>query len=106
MAKTPATLLPPRFHELDYVVADLGAAIAWWSSVLGVGPLFVSAAFSVPDFLFRGRPSALKITPALSHWGDQQIELTDIAATRHARLAQTAAGWLGCEAVRPLASLG
>jgi catechol 2,3-dioxygenase-like lactoylglutathione lyase family enzyme len=75
MAKGPTTALLPRFHQLGYVVADLAEAMSWWSSVLGVGPFFVSQKFTVPDFLFRGRPSAPTITLALSHWGDQQIEL-------------------------------
>lgn len=75
MVKGPTTAILPRFHQLGYVVADLGAAMAWWSSVLGVGPFFVSQKFTVPDFLFRGRPSAPTITLALSHWGNQQIEL-------------------------------
>lgn len=66
---------PSRFHQLGYVVADLDEAMAWWGRALGVGPFFVTPEFTMPEFLYRGAPSAPSIRLALSHWGDQQIEL-------------------------------
>ena len=66
---------PFRFHQLGYVVADLDTAMAWWSRALGVGPFFVTPEFIMPEFLYRGVPSTPSIRLALSHWGNQQIEL-------------------------------
>lgn len=71
----PDRRLPSRFHQLGYVVADLDEAMAWWARALGVGPFFVTPEFTMPEFLYRGVPSAPSIRLALSQWGDQQIEL-------------------------------
>jgi len=61
--------------QLGYVVADLDAALRFWTEVLQVGP-FVVIEESLGDrqFLHRGRPSDVRMSVAFSYLGDVQIE--------------------------------
>ena len=61
--------------QLGYVVADLDAALRFWTEALKVGP-FVVIEDSLGDrrFMHRGQPSDVRMSVAFSYFGDVQIE--------------------------------
>ena len=61
--------------QLGYVVADLDAALRFWTEALKVGP-FVVIEDSLGDrrFMHRGQPSEVRMSVAFSYFGDVQIE--------------------------------
>ncbi len=61
--------------QLGYVVNDLESAMAFWAERLGIGPWFYLPHLSVPDFTYRGRPSAVDLSLGLANSGAMQIEL-------------------------------
>ncbi len=58
-----------------YVVRDIQAAMQHWITVLGVGPWFYVDRLDVPDFTYKGQPSAAHISLALANSGPLQVEL-------------------------------
>jgi hypothetical protein len=58
-----------------YVVRDIAAAMRHWIEVLDVGPWFYIEHLPVPDFQYKGQPSAVDISLALANSGALQIEL-------------------------------
>lgn len=62
-------------RQNGYVVRDLEAALAHWTSVLGVGPFFVFDRVPIQDFRYRGAPSPVDVSIALANSGALQIEL-------------------------------
>jgi len=62
-------------RQNGYVVADIGAAMAHWSEVLGVGPWYYFESVPIDDFRYRGAPSELDVSIALANSGALQIEL-------------------------------
>ncbi|MCF7547902.1 VOC family protein [Pseudonocardia sp. WMMC193] len=62
-------------RQNGYVVADLDAALAHWTTVLGVGPFFRIARQPLQGFRYRGEPSDAAISVALAQSGGIQIEL-------------------------------
>ena len=58
-----------------YVVRDIQTAMRHWIEVLGVGPWFYVDRLSVPDFTYKGQPSAAHISLALANSGPLQVEL-------------------------------
>jgi catechol 2,3-dioxygenase-like lactoylglutathione lyase family enzyme len=70
--------MPGPFGEVrqnGYVVRDLEKALAFWVGTQGVGPWFVIENARVPDFQYRGQPSAAQTNLAMAQWGALQIEL-------------------------------
>jgi hypothetical protein len=66
-----------HFDQLGYVVPSIGAAMAHWTNVLGVGPFFL-----MPDVAIEGAyegddPTTVAMTVAFSYVGDTQIELIE-----------------------------
>ena len=62
-------------RQNGYVVADLDAALAHWTRVLGVGPFFRIDRQPLSGFRFAGAPSDAAIAVALAQSGGIQIEL-------------------------------
>jgi len=61
--------------QMAYIVADLKAAIAQWSTKLRVGPWFVIDSFTGIDPVYRGKPSRADVAIAMSFAGHMNIEL-------------------------------
>jgi len=58
-----------------YVVRDIHAAMAHWSSTLSVGPFFFFEQAPLEKFCYKGEPSACRCSIALANSGDLQVEL-------------------------------
>ncbi len=71
-------VLPGRVRQNGYVVTDLDAALAHWSTVLDVGPWFALRGVTLEHSEYRGRPAATQISIALANSGDLQIELIQV----------------------------
>lgn len=61
--------------QISYVVRDLDAAIAHWTSAMGVGPFFVLDHVAFDENFYRGTPSPVDMGVAIAYSGDIQIEL-------------------------------
>ncbi|MFQ5515569.1 MAG: VOC family protein [Myxococcota bacterium] len=64
-----------KIRQNGYVVRDIEAAMKHWTEVLGVGPFFYLEGAPIEEFRYRGKPSDLRVSIALAHWGSLQIEL-------------------------------
>ncbi len=64
-----------EIRQNGYVVRDIEAALAHWTSVLGVGPFFYLERAPIEDFRYRGEPSDVEVSIALANSGPLQIEL-------------------------------
>jgi hypothetical protein len=63
-------------RQLGYVVRDIEAAMAHWSTDLGVGPWFFNERFAFNSFEYDAeRHDDLNISVAMANSGDMQIEL-------------------------------
>jgi catechol 2,3-dioxygenase-like lactoylglutathione lyase family enzyme len=62
-------------RQNGYVVRDIEAALRHWTETLGVGPFFYFEKVPIEDFRYRGEPSPLEVSIALSNSGPLQIEL-------------------------------
>jgi hypothetical protein len=75
------SLLPGKLVEfgsvmqLGYVPTDFDAAIGFWTEKLGVGPFFLWEHIAVDLITYRGAPTRVDFSAALSYWGDMEIEL-------------------------------
>jgi methylmalonyl-CoA/ethylmalonyl-CoA epimerase len=72
----PAQL--PHFGPIvqnAFVVRDLEAAIAHWTTKVGVGPFYLLDHIQYGEVYFRGAPVGLDMSVAIAQWGDIQIEL-------------------------------
>lgn len=58
-----------------YVVRDIEAAMAHWTEVLGVGPFFYVERVPFGEFAYRGEPSPVDVSIAVSASGPIQVEL-------------------------------
>lgn len=61
--------------QVSYTVADIEAAMAAYLDDLKLGPWFVRGPFSPKEALYRGRPTGLEITLALTFSGHLMVEL-------------------------------
>jgi len=64
-----------EIRQNGYVVRDIEAAMEHWTRVLGVGPFFYIEHVPVDGFRYRGEPSDVDASIALSNSGPLQIEL-------------------------------
>ena len=64
-----------EIRQNGYVVRDIEAAMKHWSEVLGVGPFFYFEEAPVENFRYRGEPSEILVSIALTNSGPLQIEL-------------------------------
>ncbi len=62
-------------RQNGFVVRDIEAAMKHWVEVLGVGPWFYLERAPITDFLYRGAPSEMEASIALTNSGPLQIEL-------------------------------
>jgi methylmalonyl-CoA/ethylmalonyl-CoA epimerase len=73
--------LPKRIETLGsitqiaYVPKDFDAALRFWTERVGVGPFFCVEHVPVEETIYRGLPTRVDISLAVSQWGDVQIEL-------------------------------
>jgi len=61
--------------QLGYVVADLEAALAHWTKVLGIGPFLVTPRIDYAELHYRGEPIRIENAVALASWNGMQIEI-------------------------------
>ncbi len=61
--------------QIAYVVKDLEEAATRFMRIMGVGPFFVLENPKISDGLYRGHPSDVQFSTAISHAGDVQVEL-------------------------------
>ena len=61
--------------QIAFVPTDFDAALDYWLNTLGVGPFFMWEHIEVDHLEYRGAPSKLDFSVALSYWGDIQVEL-------------------------------
>lgn len=66
---------PGPMRQNGIVVADIDAAIRYWTETMRVGPFFRIADQPLVDFMHRGHPSSARISVALAQSGGIQIEL-------------------------------
>ena len=62
-------------RQIGYVVRDIEAAIKEWAEVFGVGPVFYFEKAPVENFVYKGKPSPVEMSAALSFSESLQIEL-------------------------------
>lgn len=63
--------------QMGYVVTDLDAAMRHWHETCGVGPFFFTRHITIEDGRYRGEPTALDFSGALTYAGDVQVELIE-----------------------------
>ncbi len=71
-------LTQPRFGPIvqnAFVVHDMEAAVAHWSSKIGIGPFYLLEHVAFGPVHFRGAPLTLDMSVAIAQWGPIQIEL-------------------------------
>ena len=61
--------------QIAYIVEDLDAALKHWIEVLGIGPFFLIDSTVIADPLYRGAPTDLDITVAMSYNGSMCVEV-------------------------------
>lgn len=61
-------------RQVGYIVRDIEKAMQEWIK-LGVGPWFYAGKVPVENFRYRGTPSDVEFSAALTNSGDMQIEL-------------------------------
>ena len=66
---------PGEVMQMAWVATDLDQAIRRQVDVFGIGPWFVFEHFELLDLRYRGEPSALDISLALSFSGDMCVEI-------------------------------
>jgi hypothetical protein len=62
-------------RQVAYVVHDIEKAMKHWVEVIGVGPFFYLEKASSGSSTYRGRPTTLQMSIAISQSGPLQIEL-------------------------------
>jgi methylmalonyl-CoA/ethylmalonyl-CoA epimerase len=61
--------------QIAFVPDDFDAAIAHWTTVMGIGPFFLIENIKLPDSLYLGQPNECVFSIAIAYWGDVQVEL-------------------------------
>jgi len=61
--------------QMAFVPTDFDAAVAHWTTVMGVGPFFLMEDIALTDMKCMGQSSDAVFSLALAYWGDMQIEL-------------------------------
>ena len=68
----------PRFGPIvqnAFVVRDIGAAVQYWTTQMGVGPFYLLDHIEYGAVFFRAAPLKLDMSVAIAQWGEVQIEL-------------------------------
>lgn len=61
--------------QIAYITNDLEQSLKYWTEVMGVGPFFLISGSEIDDKRYRGTPSDLDITAALSYNGQMCVEV-------------------------------
>jgi hypothetical protein len=61
--------------QIAYIVEDLDAALKHWVEVLGIGPFFLIDSSIIENPRYRGQPTDLDLTAALSYSGSMCVEV-------------------------------
>lgn len=69
------TLNVGAIRQLGYVVDDIEAAMAHWTSVMGVGPFFYKERIQIENYQYKGSSYAPHNSIALANSGPVQVEL-------------------------------
>ncbi|TAL00300.1 MAG: hypothetical protein EPO08_14165 [Rhodospirillaceae bacterium] len=77
MIKPPLIAGLGEIMQLAYVPADINAAVAYWTKVMGVGPFFRREHVKLEGTQYLGRPVDIDFSMLLGYWGDIQIELIE-----------------------------
>jgi len=64
-----------RIMQNSWVVPDIHAAMAAWTTTTGIGPFFLVEGVAIENLMHRGKPTDVEVTFALAQAGDIQIEL-------------------------------
>lgn len=64
-----------KITQIAYVVTDLEREIAHWTGNMGVGPFFVTPHLDLVNKRYRGKPTDVDMSAAITYWGDIQVEL-------------------------------
>jgi catechol 2,3-dioxygenase-like lactoylglutathione lyase family enzyme len=96
-----------------YPSPDLGAAKAWWSALLGIGPYFDEpfyVGFEIGGYELGLLPDADPTGGALTYWGvDDVASAVDAAiaegATAHAPVAEVGGGIVTGSVTNPMGSI-
>lgn len=64
-----------NYMQVSFVVPDIQVAMEYWLKQAGVGPFFLVQGVSIEDQLYRGQPTSLDVSYALTQVGDVQLEL-------------------------------
>lgn len=64
-----------EIRQLGYVVRDIEAAMAYWSTTLGVGPWFYNPKVPIKNYRYRGQAHEPHNSVALANSGFVQVEL-------------------------------
>lgn len=62
-------------RQLGYVVKDIDEAMQHWLDVIGVGPWYYVDRLPIEGFTYRGEPSDVHISIAITNSGPLQVEL-------------------------------
>jgi hypothetical protein len=62
-------------RQVAWLVHDIDKAMRHWTQVMGVGPFFLLDHIAPKGSTFRGKPTAIELSIALSQSGPVQIEL-------------------------------
>lgn len=68
---------PDSIAQIAYITNDLDAALKHWVEVLGIGPFFLIDSSIIEDPVYRGAPSDVNITAALSYNGSMCVEVIE-----------------------------
>jgi catechol 2,3-dioxygenase-like lactoylglutathione lyase family enzyme len=60
-----------------FVVADIEAAITYWTDVMGVGPFFLFPPLRFEEGELHGKPAVLEYRAAIAYAGELMIELIE-----------------------------
>jgi hypothetical protein len=72
------TTVKPKIFQLAYIVADIDAAIAHWSKLLGVGPFFVVRHAAYEEQTYKGALTNPDVSLAFAYSGQCNIELIQL----------------------------
>jgi hypothetical protein len=68
---------PGNILQVAYTVPDIEASVRHYVQVLGIGPWFVRGPIQAANALYRGAPTSLSLSIAISFSGSLQIELIE-----------------------------
>ena len=68
----------PKIGQIAIMVKDIEKAISYYSETLNVGP-FATVEYKPERAIMRGKEVAFTLNLAFANWGDQNLELMEIA---------------------------